>query len=256
MSACLGQEVESDTNSTRNCTPAYTAKQVARLVLPELKENPSLTTKFIISIVTAKQIYTRQPGLRHFSAVKSEISRMMTASRLEEMATMEGYAVLLEELGHFVEIFTCSAEEIRQTRVKAARFIFRKLKKGGFVPEEASFDHRVVNCSDIVDGRKYYSGFVFVLSIASHFCKYGRATTTADAAHCQGCRFQSYGTTYEVVGYDANHNLVVLLFAHTVGAESEELWTMVFTNLKRVSRFDVQGRVTIVDQEKVNLLLV
>ena len=96
------------------------------------------------------------------------------------------------------------------------------------MPEEARFDHRVVDCSDIVDGRTYYSGFVFVPSIASHFCKYGSATTAADAAQCQGCGPQSYGTTYEVVGYDANHSTLPLFFAHTVGTESEESWTMVF----------------------------
>ena len=137
VSACLGQDFGSDTNSRRNCTPVNTAKQVARLVLPELKDNPSLTTKSIVSIVTAKQIYTRQPGLHHFHAVKNDLSRMMMANRLEQMATMERYAILLQELGHFVQMFTCSADETKQIGLKAARFIFRQLKKGGFVPEEA-----------------------------------------------------------------------------------------------------------------------
>ena len=250
LSACSGKVVSRDENSGGNCVPAYTAKQVARMILPELRGNPSLTTKFIVLIVNAKQIYSRQPGLRHFCAIKTELSRMMAANRLEEMASMEGYALLLRELSHYVEILTCSADEMREIRVKAARFIFCQLKKGGLLPEEEKFDHRIVQCADIVDGRRYYSGFVFVPNIASHFCRYGRATTAADAAHCQECGPQSYGTTYEVVVYDAKYNLVSLLFALTVATESEESWTIVFRNLKNVSGFDVKGRVTIVDQER------
>ena len=34
VSACLGQDIGSDTNSILNCTPVYTAKLVARLVFP------------------------------------------------------------------------------------------------------------------------------------------------------------------------------------------------------------------------------
>ena len=152
-------------------------------------------------------------------------------------------------IGNIEEATRCT-QKISKCFELAKEYILRQLRKGGFVPEEASFDHRVVDCSDIVDGRKYYSGFVFVPSIASHFCKYGRAATAADAAHCHGCRPQSYGTTYEVIGYDANHSIAPLLLAHTVGTESEESWTMVFTNLKRVPEFDFQGGVTIADQEK------
>ena len=250
LPACSGKIVSRDENSMGNCAPAYTAKQVARMILPELRGKSSVTTKFIVSIVNAKQIYTRQPGLRHFHAIKTELSRMMAAGTPEEMASVEGYALLLRELGHYVEIFTCSADEMREVRVKATRLIFRQRKKGGLLPEEEKFDHRIVQCSDIVEGRRYYSGFVFVLNIASHFCRYGRSTTAVDPAHCQGSGPQLYGTTYEVVVYDANRNLVPLLFAHTVATESEESWTMVLRNLKNVSGFDVKSRVTIVDQGK------
>lgn len=40
---------------------------------------------------------------------------------------MDRYAFLLWELGHVVEIFPCSAGQMRETRVQAARYIFRQL---------------------------------------------------------------------------------------------------------------------------------
>ena len=232
------------------CVAAYTAKHVARLILPDVRENPSMTTKTIATMVRTKEIYSRQPSIRHFRAVRTELAKIIAKYRLEEMASMEGYAELLRELGHTVEIFTCQAFEMRVIRVKAARFIFNQLRKSGHLPQDAQFDARVVDTSDVANRKVYYSGFVFVPSIASDFCESGRMTTSADAAHCQGCGPQSYGTTFEVVGYDATHNLVPLLFAHSVGTECEETWTIVFSKLKAVPGFDVPGRVTIVDQEK------
>lgn len=107
---------------------------------------------------------------------------MMAAHRLEDIETMQGYAILLRKAGHYLESFTCSADEMKQIRVKVARFIYRRLQGNGKVPDDEKFDQSVVECSDVMQGMQYYSGFVFVPSIASHFCSYIREITTADVS--------------------------------------------------------------------------
>lgn len=96
--------------------------------------------------------------------------------------------------------------------------------------------------SDGAEMKLYYSVFGFVPSIAPDVCELGQMTTNADAAHCQGCGPQSYRTTFEVLRYDANHHLVLLLFADSVGTECEETWTLVFSMLKCVPVFDLLGQ--------------
>lgn len=75
-------------------------------------------------------------------------------------------------------------------------------------------------------------------------------TTSADPANFQGYGTSSYGTTFEVVGYDANRNLVPLLFAQIVGTEREETWTLVFSKLNEMLISHLPGRVTIVGKTK------
>ena len=75
-------------------------------------------------------------------------------------------------------------------------------------------------------------------------------TASADAAHCDGIGPQSYGTSFKVVGYDANNHLFPLVFAHFVGPESLQTWTQVFTACEKIDGFDVPLRTTIADQKK------
>lgn len=250
---CMGTETctsNDRTSTTKYCTPAYTARQVARLVVPELKNNPKLSTATIAAIVRAKGIYARQPSPRHYRAIRQIVMSLREKQREVDMASLSGFAQLLTEKGHTVSVMDCSASDMKEIRIKAAQHIFKQLQKMGCVPAKEKFNRDVVEQGDIADGKRYYSGLLFVPSTSAHFCSFGRLTTTADAAHCQGIGPQSYGTTFEVVGYDANNNLVPLLFYHYIGTESEESWRVVFTALKAISGFDRAGRVTIVDQEK------
>lgn len=100
------------------------------------------------------------------------------------------------------------------------------------------------------DDGSFYSGFLFRPSVASHFCATARMTTAAGATHYDGVGSQSYGTTFEVVGYDTNNHFLPLVFAHSVGSECKEMWTEVFTACAEIPNFDIQNRTTIVDQEK------
>ena len=175
---------------------------------------------------------------------------MMQRARAEDMAAMDGYCKLLRRWGHKVDVLDMSGVEMKETRLKAARYIYQQRKKDGYVQEGEPFDSAVVYLDDIDDNRRYYAGLLFVPSISEHICKFGRRTATADAAHCAGVGPQSYGTAFEVLAYDANNSAVPILFFHSVGVESEETWLTVFKALKDIPGYDVEGRITIVDQEK------
>lgn len=253
----VSQLSQNDTNGTGGsnsksalCTPVYTTRQIARCIWDDYIHNPTLTTKHIALLVKSKGIYIRQPGIRHFAAVKRELQQLMQKSRAEDMAAFRGHMHLLRAAGHSVELITYTGKEMKKIRVKAARFIFNQRKKDGFVCNDETFDARCVDLRDVDDNAEYYGGFLFVPSIAEHFCKFGRKTSTADAAHCEGVGPQSYGTTFEVMVYDSNHHVVPILFSHSVGSESEETWSHVFKAVQKIPGFDVEGRVTIVDQEK------
>lgn len=103
-SSCLSNDVLYEEYSKGYCAHAYTAKQLARRILPELRDNRSVPTKFIVSIVNAKQIYIRQLGSRHFHLVKTEVLRLISTNILQEMASKEGYAFLSCEIGHYVHV--------------------------------------------------------------------------------------------------------------------------------------------------------
>ena len=53
---------------------AYTANQVARLILSDVRDNFSMLTKTIAIMVRAKEMYSRQPSIRHFRAVRTELA--------------------------------------------------------------------------------------------------------------------------------------------------------------------------------------
>lgn len=139
------------------------------------------------------------------------------------MAALEGYADLLRGVGNRVDVFICSAEEMKAQRMKAARYIFEQCKKGNDIPKDATFNSEDVDVSDIEQGR-CYSGLLFVTSTARSYCDNGSLTASADAAHCEGVGMQSYETIFQIAGYDANHQLCPIVFSHFVSAESKESW--------------------------------
>lgn len=94
-----------------------------------MKGRISQCLRKIATIVRAKEIYSRQTSIRHFSVLRPELSKMMENYRVMEVASMESYARLLRELGHTVEIFKWKAFEMRGIRIKEARFIFNQLRK-------------------------------------------------------------------------------------------------------------------------------
>lgn len=65
------------------------------------------------------------------------------------MVAMEGYANLLEFLGHKVTLSTVKRAEMKKIRVKTAKFIFPQCVKSGAVDYKESFDPDTVEVSDI-----------------------------------------------------------------------------------------------------------
>ena len=250
---CLGQSIPSlncDTSASKLCSPSYTVRQVARAIISEATETETLNSKTIRALVRAKEIYKREPPVSHYRAIRREIPRILSAGRAVQMAAMEGYMKLLEGCGHVCTLDVISGVEMKSVRVKAAKHIFQQCKKGKTIPADAVFNEESVNVDDIKDNELYYAGFSFVPSTAAHMCKFGRSTGSADAAHCEGKGLTSYGTTFEVVHYDANYNLVPILFAYFVGAECYEYWKKVFERCTQIDNFDISQRMIIVDQEK------
>lgn len=182
VKCCRGWEIF-DTNGTENgletnvsstdkyCVPAYTAKQVARCVISELNHNPYIHTKTIASIIRSKGIYSRQTFPRHHRAVGNKLLLVMKDRRAEDIATLQGYARLLNEVGHTTKIMDCSSARMREIRVEAAKHIYKQMQKAGSVPTDEPFDVSIVDTSDIADGRRYYCGLLFVSSTSSTFCK-------------------------------------------------------------------------------------
>lgn len=260
INECFGQQVPlagSSPNtrgrlgpSQQYCAPAYTAQQVARAILEETCNMPNINSKTIASIVKAKGIYHRQPPYTHYRAIRRELMRHLTTSRAVNMAALDGYTKILEDVGHKAKVYIFNGLEMKEQRLKAARHIFSRCKKEKSIPEEEVFNADVVDCSDINEQDRYYGGFIFVPSIAAHICETGRKTCAADAAHCDGVGPQSYGTTFEVVCYDCNNHLIPIVFAHFVGPECLETWRHVFLACAAIDGFDIPERTTIVDQEK------
>lgn len=249
---CLGQRTDGQvqTNAAQFCAPAYTANQVARAIISDTDNDPAITTRTVQALVLAKGIYNRQPSPAHYRAVRLELQRRFYANRAVDMAAMAGYRTLLENSGHTVRLVTLNGDEMKKTRLKAARHIHDQSKKCRSIPIDAQFNPDTVDVADICDEGLYYGGFVFTPSIASHMCKEGRLTMAADAAHCEGVGPQSYGTTFEVVGYDTNNHLIPLVFGHSVGPECYEFWKIIFDACAAIDGFDIAQRTTIVDQEK------
>ena len=103
---------------------------------------------------------------------------------------------------------------------------------------------------DRIEDGHYYSGLLFIPSIAKSYYTSGRLTARADSVQCEGFGMQSYGTAFQVVGYDANHQICPIVFSHFIGPGDKESWVKVLKACADIPGFDIDRRVKIVDQEK------
>lgn len=71
------------------------------------------------------------------------------------MAAMEGYVNLLGLLGHKPTLSNVSGAEMKNIRVKAAKFIYFQCVKSGLVDYKDSFDPDTVDVSGIEDRKEY-----------------------------------------------------------------------------------------------------
>lgn len=90
---CYGDRCSQTDETTKNIVskstyvfPAYNANQVARMIIPTVAVGGELSTGYIATIVAEKDIYQRQPSLRRFRAVISELSKHMNSTRQLQMA--------------------------------------------------------------------------------------------------------------------------------------------------------------------------
>lgn len=132
--------------------------------------------------------------------------------------------------------------------MKAARLIFQQFKKGNSLPSNAILHAIMVNMSDIEDSGRYCGGTLFVSSITDRFLQLGKRTGAANATHRDGVRPQSYGTTFEVITYDSNMHILLLVFAHLISTADYDYWKTVFEAAKTLARFGVPTCTTIVEQ--------
>ena len=75
---------------------------------------------------------------------------------------------------------------MRLIRIKAARHIFAQLKKDGKIPADQLFSEDDVDVSDIKEGERYYSGFIFVSSLSPHYALFGRLSSTVTGHIARG----------------------------------------------------------------------
>lgn len=153
----------SPTNQHRNhnnaCAPAHTAQQVARCISEKASNEPNIKSKTIAALVRSKGIYRRQPPYTHYRTIRKELIRHLSISRTVNMSSFEGYAQLLKECGHQVELIIMTGLDMKAQRIKSAIHIFRQCQKAMSLPKEAIFQAEMVGISDINDDSCYYWGF-------------------------------------------------------------------------------------------------
>lgn len=79
-------------SAAQYCTPAYSANHVARAIVADTDNDPSISTKTVKELVVAKGIYKSQPSTANSSAVRLELQRRFYANRTVDIAAMEGFA--------------------------------------------------------------------------------------------------------------------------------------------------------------------
>lgn len=178
----------------------------------ELNRNPTILVNDLSKIIIAKGIYTRQPALRHFRAVKAELMDHLAKNSSMQMAAMESCANLLRILDQKVSVTVISGKQLKEARLKAAQLILNQSKKAGFLPRDERFHPNTVDLFDIPDIGRYYGGFLFIPNVADHLVRTARKTISADAEHYQRIGPQSYRNTFEVILYDGNNHVTEIAF--------------------------------------------
>ena len=175
-SECFGQVVPapgaSPTNRRINhneaCAPAYTAQQVARFILEEAFNDPNINSKTIAALVRSKGIYRRQPPYMHYRAIRKELLRHLSISRAGNTASLEGYAHLLKECAHHMELNIMTGLDMKSKRIKAATHISRQCQKAKSLPKEATFQEEMMDISDINDDSRCFGFFVSHVHRGAH----------------------------------------------------------------------------------------
>lgn len=79
----------------------------------------------------------------------------MATSTAVNMASLDGFAVLLRRHGDTVTIELCNGVEMKDLRLKAAKHIFAQCKKAGSGEIYAVMDTSIVHLSEIDDDGRY-----------------------------------------------------------------------------------------------------
>lgn len=68
--------------------------------------------------------------------MREVLRETMNSSRLVRISALDGYATVLHDLGHLVEMESMNRLEMKQVRLREAKIIFKRCKKDGFVSKE------------------------------------------------------------------------------------------------------------------------
>ena len=247
---CFGSPINPSNGKTEPCKPAYLAKQLGRCVRHLLVADPSTSTLSIRVHLESLKLFLRPPAPIYARHAKDAALASIAEHRAVNMAALGPVLSLLNDIGCLASSSTMNAAEMRDVRLSAANHIFVQLKRVGKIAEEVVFDPSFVDFDDIIEGQIYYEGFVVVPSyILTHLALF-RKMVAVDAAHCEGKSLVSFGTTSNVVAYDANRNLLNVAFGHNVRAEGTKTWAPVSRELSHVPAFDIPNRTAAVDMEK------
>lgn len=88
-------------------------------------EDTNIEAKLIATFVRAKSTYTCQPSMKYFRIVRVEAENLLSSSRDVDMAALDAYNELLNSNEYKVQFVTLSRAKKKETRLKAARFIFK-----------------------------------------------------------------------------------------------------------------------------------
>ena len=108
LEACRGAPTPSDSPAgaapLKYPVPAYMARQVAQLILHDLRKYPNLNTRAVAEKVQTLGIFSRDPRPEYFGQVLSAAAKYAVAKRAVEMAAIGRYAELFNACGHEVRL--------------------------------------------------------------------------------------------------------------------------------------------------------
>jgi hypothetical protein len=231
------------------CTAAYKSFHVSRIFISSYAKNPNLKTSEMSQRVKDMRIFKSMPGDHFFKAMKAALKLHFMAERKVQMEALPQLAKLYTECGHTVELKIIDGKAMKAIRYKAALFIFNQLKKVQKVPKDEVFSREMVDVTDIDDDGEYYGGLLVRFSTAVYLIT-GHSTFSTDACHMEGIGPQSFGSLFNIVCYDCNRNLNVLIYMHDVGCESYETWLRFFVELQKLEGIDQPETFIVADLEK------